>query len=80
MSSYNICVLHNLVAPVSIRAASSWIISKLRLFSRLQLSHIMSLYSNIDLTKVVYSLSKEGLSKMNCVALEPLIVCMHFLV
>ena len=65
VSLYNFWVLHNLVAPVSIRAASNLTFSKLRLVSRLQLSQIMSLYSNIGLTKLLYNFDNERLSRSN---------------
>ncbi len=45
VSIYNFSMLHNLVAPVTILAASIWIDSNSFFNSNVQLSHILSLYS-----------------------------------
>ena len=46
-------------------AASSLIFSRLRLFSMLQLSQIMSPYSSKGHIKVKYNLLRERLSRLN---------------
>ena len=54
VSSYNFCILHSFVAPVIIRAASIWMLSKFLLFSIEQLSHIMFAYSKSDHTFISF--------------------------
>ena len=62
------------MAPVIIRAASTWMLSKFLLFSIEQSSNIMLAYSKSDLMYVVYSFNNDNLSNINCFFLsEPIL-------
>ena len=53
------------MAPVIIRAASIWMLSKFLLFSIEKISHVMLAYSKSDRMYVIYSFNNDNLSNMN---------------
>ena len=63
-------MLHNYVAPVTIRAASTWTASSSFFGSREQLSQTTSLYFKRGRTYAKYNFSKDFLETLNLRALN----------
>ena len=74
ISLYRLFIETSLVAPVAILAASFCILSSSYFSACVQLSHMLSPYSNNGLMNVVYIVSSDFLSSLNLSFLITLIL------